>query len=161
MEEKILNHSDCQNLQQNHFKSAMLLPSCAFVFRNVHLCQSFPLISLTSQCVHHPTCRQTVVSASDRSVCHKLLLTTVQSQWHRRLLLLLSTVQHPVVSSLQQINLSLLQEDDELHCLNALLGHQIHTVAQSQNITSDRYELMKDRDQCVEVSSSWIVFFFF
>lgn len=36
------NHIDCQNLQQNHFKSAMLLPSCAFVLRNVHLCQSFP-----------------------------------------------------------------------------------------------------------------------
>lgn len=30
------------NLQQNHFESAMLLPSCAFVVRNVHLCQSLP-----------------------------------------------------------------------------------------------------------------------
>lgn len=36
------NHIDHQNLQQNHFKSAMLLPSCAFVVRNVHLCQSLP-----------------------------------------------------------------------------------------------------------------------
>lgn len=29
-------------LQQNHAESAMLLPSCAFVVRNVHLCQGLP-----------------------------------------------------------------------------------------------------------------------
>lgn len=36
------NNLDRQNLQQNHAESAMLLPSCAFVVRNVHLCQSLP-----------------------------------------------------------------------------------------------------------------------
>lgn len=38
------NHLDGRNLQQNHVKSAMLLPSCAFVVRNVHLCQSLPRV---------------------------------------------------------------------------------------------------------------------
>lgn len=37
-------YSDSWNLQRNHAKSAMLLPSCAFVVRNVHLCQSSPRV---------------------------------------------------------------------------------------------------------------------
>lgn len=114
------------------------------------------LVSLTSQCTHHPTNQPSVRKCkclSDRCVAscywrqNNLSDTTVS-------FLLLSTVQHLAVSLI-----SLLQDDDELHCLNVLLGHQFYTVAQSQNIISDRYELMRDLDQCVKVSSCWIVFF--
>ena len=117
---KLLNHTDCQNLQQNHFDSAMLLPSCAFVFRNVHLC---PRRSHKSPRTHPPTSRQSGPSLTDGPVCCNLLLTPVQSQW-QPCLLFLSPVQRRVVNSLQQI-------DDELHCLNVLLGHRDQTVAQS------------------------------
>lgn len=47
------------NLQQNHFESAMLLPSCAFVVRNVHLCQSLPRPSHQSD---HPAERRSPAS---------------------------------------------------------------------------------------------------
>lgn len=77
---KISNHIDCQNLQQNHFKSAMLLPSCAFVLRNVRLCSP-------RQHTDHPTNPQSALSMADGSVCRKPSLTPVQSQWRCRVLL--------------------------------------------------------------------------
>lgn len=80
MEEEVLNHIDCQKkLQQNHLKSAMLLPSCAFVLRNVYTSARVS-VSLTSQRTDQPTSSRSVMSVADGSVRCELLLTPVQSQ---------------------------------------------------------------------------------
>lgn len=124
------NHKDCQNLQQKKFKSAMLLPSCAFVLRNVHLCQCFP-----RQC--HKSAHRYL---TDPQFCQWLMdQGAVSCSWHQNNLsdttvfsCCSALCSISLLSSLQQI--CLLQDVSELHCLNVYLGHKKLAMAQRQNI---------------------------
>ena len=118
-------------------KSAMLLPSCAFVLRNVHLCQSFPRQSHTSahrSALSRFVCRIRVLQAvTDTST---ISVTPLSPLFAQRDILSLGLLQH----------ICLLQ--DELYRLNAVVF----------GASGHKNDKQHHRNWCVKASSSWIVF---
>lgn len=111
----------------------MLLPSCAFVLRNVHLCQSFPRQSHTSA---HTSSHQWLTGRRAGS-CY----------WPQ------CNLSDAAVSSCCSAPCSILFVgsllQDELYCLNALFGTPVtHSGTKPKHTTS--YKLTKDLDQCVQ-----------
>lgn len=126
---------------KKRYEITQIVQTCSKIMWRVQCCcQAVPLFlgMYTSATVSphrsHKSTRTT--SHNSRSVKSVSDGSSVFSSCHGHQYNLSDTTVCAAVSSLLPINLSVLQDDNELHCLKLLPGHQLHTAAPSQNKTS-------------------------